>query len=363
MATTGPVGQISLFQILQGLNIDGDITVTHGNGAPVVSAPVGSVYLDDTNGIIYVYNATSGWLSVASESYVAAQIATLNSQLTWLAPVETVDTTLTAVPTGTAGDPITVDTVSITNGETVLFTALTTDPGVYTYDETTGIFTEVATPTAGDTTYVIATGQQFTYSESSGWVLSNLTTVDELSYIRAFIGKAASGSTTPDYTSTDVVVQGSNLVTSISALDASIGPESGDALVYTTADGALRANIAALDVALQTTASNASSGFETYTGTASGVNNVSSLAITEGVIKYVVLVADTNSSLYTSVEVLALVSNASVVYTVYGQLNNEAITGFQIGVVYDTTNDTAILQVTADVVVTVYFQAKSILVN
>ncbi len=363
----------SLFQVLMGLNIDGVINFVHGSGAPTSASTVGSIYLDNTNGIVYVYNATGdsgnpGWIPVASESYVQSQITqALSTQLTWRPPVEVVDTTLTTVPVGTANQTITVDSTIISNNQRVLFAALTTDPNVYIYDETTGLFTQDVAVQAGDTVYVITSGTQYTYSEQSvSWVLSNLTTVDELQYIRNFIGKLASGATTPNYLSTDVVTQGANIVDAVSSLDAAFGPETTDTLTYTIATGSVRANIASLDVALHniSTSSNSLTGYSTFTATTTGTSTVETISnVTSGIVKWMVMIVDSTVNATTSMEVMALVTDGtSLTYTTYGQLNtNNVIPGLEVTVAYSGTN--VLLQVTSDDIVTVVYNTTSMIIG
>jgi hypothetical protein len=360
----------SLFQILEGLNIDGAVSVIHGSGAPSVNATVGSVYLDNLNGVIYLYDATGsagnpGWIQYASQSYVTHQIAqAVNVQLTWRPPVELVDTTITTLPTGSASSPVVIDGVSISNNQRVLFAALTTNPNVYIYDETTGAFTQDTSVAPGDTVYVINTGQQYTYSEiSTSWVLSNLTTLDELNYIREFIGKTASGSITPVYTSTNFVTGSPNLEDAIALLDSELGANVKTSSHYIAPSGTVNGNIQSLDAQVYNNTSTIESLSSTVTnlvtgggGSGTGSATISGNTISEttsGTIvldtvtgkmaKWVVYVNDSTSSTLNTAEILAIQNEYyvdgsgnhgdQIFITTYGVLEtNGVIPGLQYNV-------------------------------
>jgi hypothetical protein len=352
----------SLFQILEGLNIDGAVSIIHGSGAPSISATVGSVYLDNLNGVIYLYDATGsagnpGWIQYASQSYVTQQIAqAVNVQLTWRPPVEVADTTDTTLPTGSASTPIVVDGISISNNQRVLFASLTTNPNVYIYDETTGTFTQDTAVVPGDTVYVINTGQQYTYSETStSWVLSNLTTLDELNYIREFVGKSAAGSISPVYTSTNFVTGSPDLENAIALLDSEMGPNVKTSSYYIAPSGTINSNIQVLDTQLS---SNTTSITNIVTG--GGGSTVSASTAAAGTLtidtapsgtlaaKWLVYVSDTAGNL-AAVEVLALnLGGGNVTFTTYGQLNSATvISGLVVNVSINGSSE-CVLTVTAN---------------
>jgi hypothetical protein len=226
------------FRILRGLEIDEATQVLTGTGSPTSAdtnaAPRGSIYMQTdsaTNNLNVWYKWNSGtgvaqWKQVASKDYVDSTVAT---GVSWKNPSVVRASSTTTLPTGTPGGSIIVDGQTITNGMRVLFSDLSSNPDIYTYTESTGLFTvasDVApAATAGAATYIdigTSAGQTFIFN-GTAWVLVDQADQSELAYIRTFIGKLASGSSMPDYTSTNVVLQSSDLVTAISALDAEIG--------------------------------------------------------------------------------------------------------------------------------------------
>lgn len=244
-----------------GLNLNGDAFLLAGVGIPGTTtitneALIGSRYSNTVDGALFTkFAAGSGtdkWQKIASESFVTSQLASL---ISWREPAEVNDSTSTVLPTGTPGDPITVDGESIGDGERVLFSAIVGGDGknIYIYDQTTGTFVEdLNAETSGDTTYVIRgtdAGVRYTYN-GTDWIRTDASSQDELGFIRAFIGKNNSGSETPNYGTPVVVTNGVNLETAIGELDTAIGDR-----LYTednvVTDGqTLTASIDALDVAL-----------------------------------------------------------------------------------------------------------------
>ena len=221
------------FRIERGLELD-SVQYLEGAGAPGAAgdsslAPVGSLYLNNLTGDAYTKvtagTGTDKWEVMATEAYVDAATGAV---ISWREPVEVRDNVSTVLPTGTATQPITVDGVSITDGESVLFSAISggNGPNVYIYDQASGTFSEDANlETAGDTVYTVQgtdAGKRFTFNGTS-WVQTDQSSVDELQNLRDFVGKTGSGAETPTYSSTNQVVQSSNLETAISALDASVG--------------------------------------------------------------------------------------------------------------------------------------------
>lgn len=225
---------LGLFELTKGLSLDDNVHILEGAGVPGLTAdtnaaPVGSMYLDHDSGDMFTkHTAGSGsdkWQKMASEDFVNAALGTT---ISWREPVEVVDDASTTLPTGTAGNPITIDGISIIDGERVLFSAIVggDGPNVYIYDQTTGTFSEDTNlETSGDTVYVSQgsdAGKRFTYN-GTAWVQTDGTTVDELQYIRDFIGKNAAGAENPNYSSINVVTQGGSLEQAIGELDAEIG--------------------------------------------------------------------------------------------------------------------------------------------
>jgi len=224
------------FRIERGLDLDdGSVQYLQGLGAPgaagdTAAAPVGSVYTDNSDGSLYTKilsgTGTDKWQKMASEQYVNNAVG---ATISWREPAVVRDNVATTLPTGTATQPIVIDGVSITQGQRVLFSALTGGGGknIYVYDQGTGTFTEDANQeTSGDAVFIqsgTSAGKTYVFN-GANWVQSDQASLDEEGYIRAYIGKPTAGSVSPTYTSTNFVVQSSDLTAAVSALDAEFGP-------------------------------------------------------------------------------------------------------------------------------------------
>lgn len=215
---------LQLFRVEGGLS-DGVISYLSGTGAPGGDASyqdeagVGSYYSETAMGDTYKKTAAGAGTDKWSNVSVAV------NNISWREPVEVNAAGVTALPTGTAGNTITVDGETISDGERVLFPDLTapSDRNVWIYDQATGTFSEDGNAeTQGDTLYVISGthgGQTWTYNSADTWVFANSTTLDELGYIRTFIGKGASGSVTPVYTEDNYIADGDSLAVAIDKID------------------------------------------------------------------------------------------------------------------------------------------------
>lgn len=225
---------LDFFRVERGIELDELVQYLQGSGVPGASgdtaaAPTGSVYTDNTDGSLFTKIAagtgTDKWQKLASESYVDNAVG---ATISWREPAVVRNNVATTLPTGTPTQAITVDGVSITNGQRVLFSALTGGDGknIYIYDQVNGVFVEdTNNETNGDAVYVssgTSAGKTFVFN-GTAWVQSDQASLDEEGFIRTFIGKSGAGSVVPTYTSTNFVVQSSNLQTAISALDEELG--------------------------------------------------------------------------------------------------------------------------------------------
>jgi hypothetical protein len=225
---------LDFFRVDRGLQLDDTTTYLTGNGSPgtssdTIAVVVGSVYTDQADGSIWTKilsgAGTDKWQKLASETYVNNA---LGATVSWREPAIVRNSVITTVPSGTAGSPVVVDGVSITDGGRVLFTAIAggAGPNVYIYNQTTGAFVaDSNTATSGDALYVQQgsdAGKTFIYNGTS-WVQSDQSSLDEEGYIRAFIGKATTGNVMPTFTTNNFVVDGQSLRLAISALDAEFG--------------------------------------------------------------------------------------------------------------------------------------------
>ncbi len=233
---------LDLFRLVGGIDIQNDALTSNayilqGSGAPggdaatQDAAPIGSLFLrtDVTGNQLQQYykfantNSTSDWTAVADVNYVANAV----NGISWREPVIVRDGTSTTLPTGTAGNPVTVDGVSITNGQRVLFNSLTTDPNVYIYNQAAGTFTQDTNlATAGDALFVIngtSIGNRWTFTNAGQWVLFGAETdVSEIVFIDTYLGKSL-GSVTPAYTSEFVITDGNSITSAISSIDTAFG--------------------------------------------------------------------------------------------------------------------------------------------
>ena len=232
---------ISMFQVKKGLNLDGLAQVMSAAGVPgaagdASTAPVGSLYLDVTNGQLHV-KKTAG---VGTDKWRRTQntddmVDALNG-ISWREPVLVRDNTLranlaAAVTAANVAD--TVDGQTISSGVRLLLDNVTGSPkNVYVVSGSTGAwtFTEDANAlTKGDTLYVNAgtdAGKTFNYNATS-WVQQGGASSTEIGFLKSFIGKSADGSEMPDYWSTKTVSDGDSLEEAVSSLDDKIGEING----------------------------------------------------------------------------------------------------------------------------------------
>lgn len=245
----------SFFQIYRGLEIDELVQYLQGAGSPGTgdsgNAPVGSVYTDNLTGDVWS-KITSGvgvqhWSKLASQTWVTNSVA---GAVSWREPVQVISSA-TTLPTGPSSTVI--DGVTLADGARVLFSSLTSGtPNVYVYDLATETFTEDNNSLSqGDTVYVDAGtsgGTRWTWN-GTAWVRFDSSSLDELQYIRDFIGKSATGSILPTYTSTTVISQNSSLEAAISALDHELGAGVLTGNFISAADS-LNVNLQAVDAEL-----------------------------------------------------------------------------------------------------------------
>ncbi len=250
---------LDFFRIERGLELDELVQYLQGAGVPgaagdTAAALVGSVYTDNSTGALYTKitagTGTDKWQKMASETYVNNAVG---ATVSWREPAKVLSTA-TTLPTQTAGSTIVVDGVTISNGQRVLFSDIVGGDGknVYVYDQPSGTFVEdVNAETSGDAVYIEAGtsgGKTFIFN-GTDWVQSDQASLDELGYIRAFIGKDAAGNEMPVYTTTNFVVASSSLEAAVSALDTEIGANVSDGNFIASANK-VNGNIQALDTQL-----------------------------------------------------------------------------------------------------------------
>lgn len=251
---------LDFFRIERGLQIDDLVSYLQGIGAPGTSADtngalVGSVYTNNVTGAIYTKRAAGSgadkWQKLASEEYVNNAVG---ATVSWREPAQVNDTAATALPVGTAGNPITVDGISVIDGERVLFPSIVGSGGknVYIYSQATGTFVEdVNAESTGDAVYVSKgtnAGKTYIFN-GTDWVVSSQTSDDELGFLRAFVGKTAGGSELPTYASTNIVANNDTLEAAIGKLDTKVGADVANGF-YIALANTVQQNITALDIGI-----------------------------------------------------------------------------------------------------------------
>jgi len=203
---------LDLFRVMQGLDIQNETLTANanllvGNGLPggdtaeQDAAPIGSTYqrndVEANNLQMYVKistlnNSSADWQPMATQEYVDA----VAQGLAWRAPVRVHDITLYA---NAAAFPTTgtIDGVALVAGDRVLFSNVTlaTDSNVFIWDGAT--WTEdTNAETDGDAVLVnegTLKDEQWVY-DGTNWVkFGSAAGVEELGFIRSYIGKTGPG--------------------------------------------------------------------------------------------------------------------------------------------------------------------------
>jgi hypothetical protein len=234
-----------LVQILQGAG-------TPGTAGDTAAAPVGSTYQDNNDGSLWTKIlagvGTNKWQKLASENYVNNA---LGATVSWREPVVVRENVSLTLPIGTATSPIVVDGVSITDGQRVLFSAISgaAGPNVYVYNQSTGLFVEdINGETSGDAVYVqqgAGAGKTFVFN-GTAWVQSGQASLDEEGYIRAYVGKPTPGAILPDYSSNNFISDTDDLTKAVGKLDGALGSNVSVGN-YVAPANTVNANIQALD--------------------------------------------------------------------------------------------------------------------
>jgi hypothetical protein len=221
----------SLFEVGLGF-ADQNIYYLSGSGSPgttqvTIDAPVGSSYKDTGGKAWMKFSIASGdvtdWKRIADEDYVGS----VSGGGSWRSPADVHDSTNTTtgdIETDLDADDL-IQGVAVYDGMRILASAISGGDGknVYIVSGSSGSWTlteDTNNESAGDTVYIIDgddAGQTFTY-DGTNWV-------DELEYIRTFIGKSGLGSETPTFTGGQGsgLASGTNLEQAIDTIDTYIG--------------------------------------------------------------------------------------------------------------------------------------------
>ncbi len=262
------MGIPSLFSVRGGVDIGAHLV--SGDGAPggaggrADDAVKGSLYLDETNGSMYMKKlAGTGadkWVRVQSQddldnallgqSWREPALVRDGTSYADLAAAETVVNTL----------PYEIDGVVVDDGDRVLFENITGEAkNVFIVTGTPGsgatLVEDANSESQGDALYIQSgtdAGKQFAYN-GTGWVQQGSASSTEIGFLQTFIGKSGNGSETPNYASNNVVTDGDSLEKGISDLDAEVGAGVATAQSRTVgpiSDQAINLNVEALDDAI-----------------------------------------------------------------------------------------------------------------
>lgn len=224
------------FRIYRGLELDEAVQFLSGSSAPGASgdsaaAPRGSYFTDTTSGDFYVKVAqgagTDKWKQLATQDYVSSATTT---GLSWREPVTVVDTTSADV--ASLKDDLDADDeiqgVEVFIGMRILGANISGNKNIFVVGGVSGDWTlteDLNPESSGDTTYVVDgtyAGKTYQYN-GTDWIWSQGSALDELAFIRAYIGKDSGGSEFPQYTSENVVENDDSLEAAIGKLDAEAG--------------------------------------------------------------------------------------------------------------------------------------------
>ena len=143
---------LDLFRVSGGLQIDESTQILEGSQAPVLDAPVGSLYTNTTTGELFTKVAegagASTWEALAKNSYVVSQVSALSTRIDALGALSDAFVYVGAVAGGTAGSP--TDLTALTGKK----------PGDYYKVTVSGTFTD------GTNTFVANVGDGLVFNLS-----------------------------------------------------------------------------------------------------------------------------------------------------------------------------------------------------
>lgn len=197
---------------------------TVGIGAFYMNTSDGSLWVKDTAGV-----GTDKWKEMSTQSYVDASVGTGISWREPVEVHEDTLTTLPVAATNTVDGVTVYDTMRVlfsalttASDRNVWIASGSSGAWVWTEDtnqESSGDSVYVMAGTHAGHTYV--------YNGTS-WIHINSSSDDELGYIRTFIGKTGAGSETPTYSTNNYITDGDNLETAMGKLDAQVSTNAGD---------------------------------------------------------------------------------------------------------------------------------------
>ena len=260
------MGIPALFEARGGISIGihvitGDGVPGGGGGRPD-DAIKGSIFMDQTNGQMYVKKQTGTGADkwVRNQNQEDLDAALLGQS--WREPVKLYDSSVyadlaaaeVAVNTGA------IDATAIADGDRILFDGIAgQNANVFIVTGTPGVgavlVEEGNDATKGDAIYIrdgSVAGRKYAYN-GSDWVQSGAAERTELGYLRNFIGKSSEGSELPEFASNNIIDDGDTLEVAAGKLDAEVGAAVATPQGRTAgpiSDQAVNLNVEALDDAI-----------------------------------------------------------------------------------------------------------------
>ncbi len=241
---------VDLAQFISEAGVPGSTTLTD-------NAPIGSTYSDATSGLMYRKNAagagTSKWIKILDENSGAS------SGLTWLEPAELYvpDVFANLAAAEAYVNAITQQTYTILDQDRLLFDGITgSNKNIFIVSGTPGsgatlVESAHAPAEGGDQVFIEhgnAAGTQYAYNEvPDTWTKNNQSNLDELGFIRTFIGKGAAGNELPAYTSVVTIANGDPIETAVGKLDAALAITNTNVGTNTTNIGNVQTEVDAIE--------------------------------------------------------------------------------------------------------------------
>jgi len=276
--TTNEVTGLVVFQQFSVDGVPGDAGLSAGDLALSNAAPLGARAVDSSTGLWHRKKTAGSGATKWELDVTQDDLAGAGGGNSWREPVKVKDSSVyanlaaaeVAVNTGT------VDGVAtIAEDDRILFDLITGEnKNVYIVTGTVGagatLVEDGNAATNNDALFVnegTSAGQQYNYNATlDQWNLANQTDLDELGYIRDYIGKSAAGAETPSYTNEVYVTDGDSLEVAIGLLDAQLSTNATAIGSNTTAIGNAQTEIDAIEAALGASV-DANGDYVAHTGT------------------------------------------------------------------------------------------------
>lgn len=195
-----------------------------GIGSFYLDTTAGAIYVKDTAG-----TGTNKWKEISTQEYVDGQIVTNTTWRAPADVLEDALTSLPAGTTNTvdgvtvfAGMRVLFTALTTSTDRNVWIASGSTSSWVWTEDtnsESDGDSIYTISGTHAGHTYVY---------NGTDWVHINSADETELGFLRTFVGKSGAGSETPTYSSNNYITDGDNLETAMGKLDVQVGTNATD---------------------------------------------------------------------------------------------------------------------------------------